>query len=77
MIIRKSAEEIERMARAGRVVAQTLTLIGEHAVPGATTAELDEVAEAFIRSAGGVPTFKGYRGYPASICASPNSMVVH
>jgi len=76
-IIRKSAAEIERMARAGRIVSETLELIGEHVAPGVTTAELDRLAEDFIRSHGGIPTFKGYRGYPASICASPNSMVVH
>ena len=77
MIIRKSPEEIERMARAGRVVAETLALLERIVEPGVTTAELDEAAEEFIRSQGGEPTFKGYRGYPASICASPNSMVVH
>ena len=77
MIIRKSAAEIEAMASAGRVVVETLTLLGEHIRPGTTTAELDAVADEFIRSQGGVPTFKGYRGYPASICTSPNDMIVH
>jgi methionyl aminopeptidase len=77
MIIRKATGEIERMARAGEVVADTLALIGEHARPGVTTQELDELADEFIRSRGGTPTFKGYRGYPASICTSPNEMVVH
>ena len=77
MIIRKSPQEIEQMAHAGRVVAETLALLGEHVRPGVTTAELDAIAEEFIRSQGGRPTFKGYRGYPASICASPNDMVVH
>ena len=77
MIIRKSTAEIERMARAGRVVVDTLTLLGEHIRPGTTTAELDALAEEFIRSQGGAPTFKGYRGYPASICTSPNDMIVH
>jgi methionyl aminopeptidase len=77
MIIRKSADEIERMARAGEVVAETLALIGEHARPGATTRELDAFAHEFILSRRGEPTFKGYRGYPASICTSPNEMVVH
>lgn len=77
MIIRKSPTEIEAMGRAGRVVADTLAKIGEHVRPGATTQDLDQVAEEYIRSQGGVPTFKGYRGFPASICASPNSMVVH
>jgi methionyl aminopeptidase len=77
VIVRKSPAEIAQMGRAGRVVAETLALIGEHVRPGVTTAELDSLAEEFIRSHGGSPTFKGYRGYPASICASPNDMVVH
>jgi methionyl aminopeptidase len=77
VIIRKTAGEIERMARAGEVVADALALLGEHARPGVSTKELDELADDFIRSRGGTPTFKGYRGYPASICASPNEMVVH
>jgi methionyl aminopeptidase len=77
MIIRKSAAEIETMARAGDVVAGTLALLEEQLQPGVTTAELDAIAEEFIRSHGGVPTFKGYRGYPAATCLSPNSMVVH
>ena len=77
MIIRKSHDEIERMAVAGEVVAETLARIGEYARPGATTAELDELAEEFIRARGGQPTFKGYRGYPAAICTSPNAMIVH
>ena len=65
------------MARAGRVVVETLAAIGEAIAPGATTAELDRIAEEHIRSQGGQPTFKGYRGFPGSICASPTSMVVH
>jgi methionyl aminopeptidase len=77
MIIRKSAAEIEAMARAGRIVVETLGLLGEQIRPGTTTAELDAIAEEFIRSQGGAPTFKGYRGYPASICTSPNDMIVH
>ena len=77
MIIRKSAAEIETMARAGVVVAGTLALVEEHLRPGVTTSELDALAEEFIRSHGGEPTFKGYKGYPAATCLSPNSMVVH
>ena len=77
MIVRKSPPEIAQMGRAGRIVAETLALIGEHVRPGVTTGELDALAEEFIRSQGGFPTFKGYRGYPASICASPNELVVH
>ena len=65
------------MARAGRVVADTLALLGENMRPGIRTQELDELAEEYIRSQGGEPTFKGYHGFPASICTSPNSMVVH
>ena len=76
-IIRKSTAEIEQMERAARVVAETLQLVGENVRQGVTTQELDELAEEFILSRGGVPTFKGYRGYPASICTSPNAMVVH
>jgi methionyl aminopeptidase len=77
MIIRKSEQEIERMARAGVVVADVLALLGERARPGVTTQELDAIAEDYIRAQGGSPTFKGYRGYPAAICTSPNDMVVH
>ncbi|MDQ4081711.1 MAG: M24 family metallopeptidase, partial [Actinomycetota bacterium] len=77
MIIRKSPEEIEAMARAGSVVAATLAALEEALEPGVTTAELDELAEEYIQARGGVPTFKGYRGFPRSICASPNAMVVH
>jgi methionyl aminopeptidase len=77
VIIRKSQQEIDTMARAGRVVAETLALLEEHIQPGVSTRELDLVAEEFIHSHGGVPTFKGYRGYPAATCLSPNAMVVH
>jgi methionyl aminopeptidase len=77
VIIRKSADEIATMARAGTVVAETLALLEEQIQPGITTAELDAIAEEHIRSRGGEPTFKGYKGYPAATCLSPNSMVVH
>ena len=77
MIIRKSAQEIDKMAAAGLVVADTIAHVGEQLEPGITTGELDRIAEDFIRSRGGVPTSKGYRGYPAAICISPNDMVVH
>ena len=77
MIVRKTAAEIEIMARAGRVVAATLELMESSAREGVTTGELDVLAEEYIRSCGGVPTFKGYRGFPGSICASPNEMIVH
>jgi len=77
VINRKSPAQIEKMARAGEIVAGCLTMMREMCGPGVTTAELDRAAEKFIREHGGVPTFKGYRGFPASICASPNTMVVH
>jgi methionyl aminopeptidase len=77
MIVRKSAAEIEGMERAGEIVAATIALLGEHAQPGITTGELDRLAEGFIREHGGVPTSKGYRGFPAATCISPNAMVVH
>ncbi|HXH87591.1 MAG TPA: type I methionyl aminopeptidase [Gaiellaceae bacterium] len=77
MIIRKSEQEIEKMAAAGLVVADTIAHVGEQIEPGITTGELDRIAEDFIRSRGGVPTSKGYRGFPAAICISPNDMVVH
>jgi methionyl aminopeptidase len=77
LIIRKSIQEIEGMARAGELVAETIALLGEHLQPGITTGELDRIADDFIRERGGVPTSKGYRGFPAATCISPNSMVVH
>jgi methionyl aminopeptidase len=77
MIVRKSKSELDRMARAGDVVAETLALMAEWIQPGVTTGQLDRLADTLIRSRGGVPTFKGYRGYPASICTSPNDMIVH
>jgi methionyl aminopeptidase len=77
MIIRKGAAEIERIARAGELVAATIAHVGEHLAPGVTTAELDRIADRFIRDRGGVPTSKGYKGYPAAICISPNDMIVH
>src|SRR6266567_5723105 len=77
MIIRKSPEEIEAMAASGAVLARCHEMLRGKARPGVTTAELDGAAERFIRSQGGEPVFKGYRGFPGSICASPNSMVVH
>ena len=76
-IIRKSARELELMAAAGEVVARTHELMREHVRPGVSTGELDRIAEEYIRSEGGVPTFKGYRGYPAALCISRNDMVVH
>jgi methionyl aminopeptidase len=77
VIIKKSAQEIEKMARAGEVLVATLQMLEASVRAGVSTAELDEAAERFIRSHGGAPTFKGYRGFPGSICASPNDMIVH
>ena len=77
MIVRKSRQEIEKMAAAGRLVAETIARVGEHVEPGITTRELDRIGEAFILEHGGVPTSKGYKGFPAAICISPNATVVH
>jgi methionyl aminopeptidase len=77
MIIRKSPEEIDKIADAGQILARCLTMLRGKARPGVTTGDLDQAAEKFIRSQGATPAFKGYRGFPGSICASPNSMVVH
>ncbi|CAN5371392.1 type I methionyl aminopeptidase [soil metagenome] len=77
MIVRKSRQEIEGMARAGELVAATIQHVGEQLQPGITTGELDRIAEDFIREHAGVPTSKGYRGFPAATCISPNAMVVH
>jgi len=65
------------MAQAGAILVATLDLLGARIRPGVSTAELDQAAERFIRSRGAAPTFKGYRGFPGSICSSPNAMVVH
>jgi methionyl aminopeptidase len=77
VIIKKSAAEIEKMARAGEVLVATLELLASKIRAGVSTGELDSAAERFIRSRGAIPTFKGYRGFPGSICASPNAMIVH
>ena len=77
MIIKKSPEEIARMAAAGDILVRTMSLLAGKVRPGITTAELDKAAERFIRAQGAEPAFKGYRGFPGSICASPNSMIVH
>src|SRR4030088_2138514 len=77
MIVKKTPEQIEQMAAAGSVLVKTLNLLRSKIRPGVTTGELDAAAEKFIRSHGAEPAFKGYRGFPGSICTSPNSMVVH
>jgi methionyl aminopeptidase len=77
MIIRKTPAQVEQMAAAGEILVRCLRMLGAKARAGVTTEELDLAAEKLIRSQGATPAFKGYRGFPASICASPNSMVVH
>jgi methionyl aminopeptidase len=77
MIIRKTPEQVDKMGVAGEILVRCLHMLAAKARAGVTTAELDEAAEKLIRSQGAEPAFKGYRGFPASICASPNSMVVH
>ena len=77
MIIKKSPEEIDRIAAAGAILVRTMNLLAGKIRPGVTTGALDAAAEKFIRSQGAEPAFKGYRGFPGSICTSPNSMIVH
>jgi methionyl aminopeptidase len=77
MIIRKTPEQIDKMALAGDILVRCLKMLESKTRAGVTTEELDAAAEKFIRSQGAEPAFKGYRGFPGSICASPNSMVVH
>ena len=77
MIIKKSRREIEKMAAAGAVVAKAHEAVAEALRPGMTTADLDEIAERVIRGEGAVPSFKGYRGFPASLCTSKNHEIVH
>src|SRR6476469_4604250 len=77
MIIKKTPEQVEKMAAAGEIRVRCLHMLAAKARPGVTTKELDLAAEKLIRSQGAEPAFKGYRGFPGSICASPNSMVVH
>jgi methionyl aminopeptidase len=77
MIIEKKPDELEKMAASGTILARCLQMLRSKARAGVTTGELDEAAERFIRSQGAEPAFKGYRGFPGSICASPNSMIVH
>jgi methionyl aminopeptidase len=77
MIIRKTPEQVNMMAAAGQILVRCLRMLAAKARAGVTTKQLDEAAEKFIRSQGAEPAFKGYRGFPGSICASPNSMVVH
>lgn len=77
MIKLKNASQLALMRNAGRIVAETLALIREHAKPGVTTLELDRIAEKYIRAQGAIPAFKGYNGFPATLCTSVNEQVVH
>lgn len=77
MIIFKSPDEIDRMRRAGRIVALTIERLVEAVRPGMTTGDLDALAEKIIRGEGALPSFKGYRGFPGTICTSVNHEVVH
>jgi methionyl aminopeptidase len=77
MIIRKSPQELDKMRRAGRITAEARDKVAAAVRPGITTRDLDAIAEEAIRSAGAVPSFQGYRGFPASICTSVNEEIVH
>ena len=77
MIVCRSAAELAKMREAGRLVGEVLTLLSSAVAPGVTTADLDALAEKTIRTAGAQPAFKGYHGYPATICASVNDEVIH
>ncbi|MEX2549854.1 MAG: type I methionyl aminopeptidase [Nitriliruptoraceae bacterium] len=77
MIIKKSRSEIDRMAKAGAVVARAHEELIERLRPGMTTLDLDRIAEEVITRSGAIPSFKGYRGFPATLCTSPNDQIVH
>ena len=77
LVVLKTPEEIARMRRAGWLAAEAIREVTRAVVPGVTTAQLDRIADTFIRDRGGVPSFKDYRGYPASICTSIDDEVVH
>jgi methionyl aminopeptidase len=77
LVVLKTPAEVAQMRRAGRVAAEALREVSRAAAPGVTTGALDRLAETVIRDHGGVPSFKGYRGYPASICTSIDDEVVH
>lgn len=77
MILRKTPQDLEKMRRAGRVVAETLLIMRDEVRAGVTTRRLDTIAEEAIRARGAVPSFKGYRGFPATLCTSVNGEIVH
>ena len=77
MVILKTKDEIARIQKASQIVAQTLETLGRHVEPGISTLELDALAESEIRKAGAIPAFKGYRGFPATLCVAVNEVIVH
>ncbi len=77
MIILKSRDELQSMREAGQVVARAHQLVAQHVRPGITTRELDQLVERFLLDSKAIPAFKGYHGYPATVCASVNEVVVH
>ena len=77
MIVCRSQSEIEKLRRVNQLVARILAELRQAVVPGITTADIDELAERLVREAGAEPAFKGYHGYPATVCASVNEQVVH
>jgi methionyl aminopeptidase len=77
MVILKTDEEIERIHTASQIVARVLDILGQHVRPGISTLELDAIAESEIRKAGAIPAFKGYRGFPATLCVAVNEVIVH
>jgi methionyl aminopeptidase len=77
MVTRKSRQEIDKMRRAGRIVAEVLALVESELKPGVSTGQLDRIAERYIRGQGATPSFKGYHGYPATLCISIDDEVVH
>ena len=77
MIVLRTENEIEKLSLSSRIVAEVLQELRQHIVPGITTQELNDVAEAYTRKRGALPAFKGYRGFPASLCVSINEQIVH
>ena len=73
----KTPQEIEWIRESGRIAAQTLLMLEKAIAPGITTIEIDRMGEAFIKKHGGKPSFKGYHGFPSSVCCSINEQVVH
>lgn len=77
MVHYKTGSEIDKIRKASQIVAKTLEKLSQHVEPGITTRELDQIAESEIRKEGGIPAFKGYRGFPATLCVSINEEIVH